>query len=260
MKLLFIGDIIGRGGRAAAKKVLPEIKDQEKPDLLIANVENAASGFGLTEKVYNEISDELGIDALTSGNHIWDKKEMIDNIENYPRLLRPINYPEDVKGQGYYLTEINKKKVCVISLLGRVFVQDLDCPFKAMDKLLNEVKADIYIVDIHAEATSEKKALSFYLEKKISALLGTHTHVQTSDERILSDHTAYITDVGMVGGKDSIIGVQKDRVIKRFLTGVPYRFEVVRKGVMEFNSVLVEIDDKSGQALSIKRINKEVEI
>lgn len=260
MRILFIGDIVGRGGRKAVELLLPDIKKEENIDLVIANAENGAAGFGITDKVYEEFTEKIGVDLLTSGNHIWDKKELIENIDKYPKLLRPLNYPESVKGKGYTLFDYNGKKICLISLLGRVFVQGVDCPFRAMDKLLDEVKADIYLVDFHAEVTSEKKAMSYYLEKRVSLLVGTHTHVQTSDERILSDYTAYITDIGMVGGKESVIGMNKKEVLGRFLDALPYRFEIVKKGIMEFNSVVVEIDEDSGKALSIKRLNREIEV
>ena len=258
VKILYIGDIIGSPGRKAVKTLLPGLRGRYKPDLVIANGENAAGGFGITAEIYHELL-EMNIDIITSGNHIWDRKEIIDYLPTAKRLIRPANYPEGVPGRGSIVFECPSGiKVGILNLCGRVFMESLDCPFAAGLKNVERLRKDtpVVFVDMHAEATSEKMALAWYLSGKVSAVVGSHTHVQTSDERILPGGTAFITDAGMTGPVDSVIGIEKELVIKRFLTQMPTRFEVADKGV-EFQGVFVEADSESGRAVRIERI-KEV--
>jgi len=250
---LFLGDIIGKPGRKTLKKFLPRVVEKYSPSFIVANGENAAGGVGITPQVCQELLDH--VDVLTSGNHIWDKREAIAYLEQEPRLLRPANYPPRNPGKGIYVFEIEQGiKIAVLNLQGRVFMEPIDCPFRTADQELERIKDNraITIVDFHAEATSEKQAMGWYLDGKVSAVIGTHTHVPTADERILPEGTAYITDVGMVGGYDSVIGLKKDQAILRFLTSRPQRFEPGKQG-MVFSAVFVEIDTQSGKALSIHR-------
>lgn len=255
MKVLFIGDIIGRPGRGAVKNLLPGLVEEHGIDFVIANGENAAAGFGITEKVGEELFS-LGIDVLTTGNHLWDKKDSVSYIAKEARILCPANYPEGAAGarSGIFKTK-SGVKIGVFGLQGRVFMQALDCPFRVADEMADklEKEADAIIVDVHAEATSEKVALGWYLDGRVSAVIGTHTHVQTADERVLPGGTAYITDAGMTGGFDGVIGMDKEAVIKRFLTGMPQKFETA-EGDVRLNGVLVEIDDRSGKACIVTRI------
>jgi metallophosphoesterase (TIGR00282 family) len=253
VSFLFLGDIIGRPGRRALNRYLPTLLNRYSPSLVIANGENAAGGIGITEKVGKELLAQ--VDVLTSGNHIWDKREAIAYLKKEPRLLRPANYPPDNPGNGSYIfKEDGGKKMAILNLQGRVFMEPLDCPFRKADEEIKALKAitSVIIVDFHAEATSEKQALGWYLDGKVSAVVGTHTHVATADERILPKGTAVITDVGMVGGYNSVIGLQKDQSIMRFLTSRPQRFEPSKEGVL-FSALFVEINSKTGKALSIKR-------
>ena len=259
MKILFIADIIGRPGRWATSQLLPDLKRNLGVDFVIANVENAAGGFGLTKEIGQKIFT-YGVDCQTSGNHIWDRKDIYPYLDEEDRLLRPANYPSDVPGRGSALFETKKfEKVGVINIQGRVFIKEIDCPFKGslveIEKLKKEAK--IIVVDIHAEATSEKMALARYLEGKVSAVVGTHTHVQTADEIILPKGTAYITDVGMTGPHDSIIGIRKEDAVARFLTQIPHRFRLGIEDV-KFSAVLMEIDSNSGRATSIERLKIDV--
>jgi len=263
MIILFFGDIVGKAGRNAIKKILPKLKTKYNPDLIIANGENLAHGLGITKNTVQEILN-AGIDVLTSGNHIYDKTEgveMLDQDKNLP-IVRPANYPLDNPGKRYIIKQVRTKKVLVTNVLGRVFMkEDLVCPFKTIDEILEETKnehIDFSIVDLHKEATSEVKALGFYLDGKISAVLGTHTHVQTSDERTLEKGTTYISDVGMVGIKDSVLGVQKEKVIEQFLTQMPHRWEVDETGNCLVNAVVINLDKEKGNTIS--RINEEIEI
>jgi len=257
IKILFIGDIIGKYGRKICREALTELSRQLNPDFILANGENASHGYGISEKVYQELL-EMGIDSLTTGNHVWDKKEIIKNMEKFSRLVRPANYPEGVPGKTFMVLEKNKIRMAVTNLLGRTFMPPMDCPFQAMDKLLPvlQKEAKIIIVDIHAEATSEKTAMGSYLDGKVSAVVGTHTHVMTADNRILPNGTAYITDIGMVGSQDSIIGMSKDQILKRFLTGMKDKFEPAEHGPTLFNAVLIEVDEKTGKATKIEKIIK----
>lgn len=259
MKVLFIGDIIGEPGRKALSQSLNNIVDRYKVDLVVANVENAAGGFGITQKVAEELFN-LNIHVMTSGNHIWDKKEAIDYISREKRLLRPANYPEGVPGHGSAVFETYfGDKIGIINLSGRVFMGTFDCPFRIakreIERLREETKA--ILIDFHAEATSEKLALAWYLDGEVSGVIGTHTHVQTADEQILPRGTAYITDVGMTGPSISVIGINKEQAIDRFLKQMPVRFEVP-KGPMQFNGVIIEIDTNKGIATAIHRLQMKL--
>jgi len=250
-----IGDIVGQPGRQAVKELLPGLRQQYGLDLVIANAENVAGGLGLTSATAEELLS-AGVDVLTSGNHIWAQKEIIPHLDGEMPILRPLNYPPGVPGKGY----IVNRHAMVVNLIGRTFMSDVDCPFRAIDQLLTEVKSKppVIIVDFHAEATSEKVAMGRYLDGRVSAVLGTHTHVGTSDSQLLPQGTAYVTDVGMTGPVDSVIGMETEVVIQRFLTGIPHRMSVARGKTM-FNAVLLRVDEKSGRAISIDRIYKEAE-
>jgi hypothetical protein len=260
LKLLFVGDIVGRPGRYALTHALGRLVDRHCVDLVIANGENAAAGFGLTAEVAREIFD-AGVDVITSGNHIWDKKEIFGVFEKEPRLLRPANYPPGLPGKGGgVFTTAGGVPIGVINLEGRAFMNNLDCPFRAADALIDEISQQtrIIFVDFHAETTSEKISLGYYLDGRISAIIGTHTHVQTADERILPGGSAYLTDVGMTGSRDSVIGIRKEEAIERFLTQLPIRFEVAKKDPW-LCAVLVTIDEESGKAQAIERIQVAVD-
>jgi len=253
--ILAVGDIIGRPGRQAVQELLPGLRQQYGLDLVIANAENAAGGLGLTSITAKELLN-ASVDVLTSGNHIWAQKEIIPYLDGEMPILRPLNYPPGVPGRGY----IVNGQAMVVNLIGRTFMGDLDCPFRAMDQLLAELehKPPVIIVDFHAEATSEKVAMGRYLDGRVSAVLGTHTHVGTIDAQLLPQGTAYVTDIGMTGPMDSVIGDDAEAVIRRFLTVIPHRLSV-GKGKTIFNTVLVRVDDDSGRAISIERICQEVE-
>jgi len=250
-----IGDIVGQPGRQVVKELLPGLRRQYGFSLVIANAENVAGGLGLTSTTAEELLS-AGVDVLTSGNHIWAQKEIIPYLGGEMPILRPLNYPPGVPGKGY----IVNRQAMVVNLIGRTFMGDFDCPFRAIDRLLTEVKhkPPVIIVDFHAEATSEKVAMGRYLDGRVSAVLGTHTHVGTSDSQLLPQGTAYVTDVGMTGPVDSVIGMETEVVIQRFLTGIPHRMSVARGKTM-FNAVSVRVDEKSGRAISIDRIYKEAE-
>lgn len=255
MKILFIGDIVGKPGRRAVRELLPWIVEENRIDLVIANCENAAAGFGVTSEVVEEL---LGcrIDVLTSGNHIWDKKEIMDFVEDYETLLRPANYPEGAPGRGSLVVTIpGGVSVGVINLAGRVFMHPLDCPFRVADREIEKMKrkAGVIVVDMHAEATSEKIAMGWYLDGRVAAVLGTHTHVQTADERILPGGTGYITDAGMTGPFESVIGIKRESIMQRFLLQIPNKFDVA-KGDVRLQGVTVEINP-NGRALSIERVS-----
>lgn len=256
MKVLFLGDVFGKPGREILKKELLTVIKENEVDIVIANGENAAGGIGITPAICETFLD-MGIDVVTSGNHIYKKKEIYDYIVQQPRLLKPANYPPGTPGRGYYIiSDKGNNKVAVINICGRVFLENLDCPFRCIDKILEHIKGEtsIIIVDFHAEATSEKVAMGWYLDGRVSALVGTHTHIQTADERVLPGGTAYITDVGMVGPRDSVIGVKKENIIERFLKSMPQRFTVAEDDCM-INAVVIDIDERIGKANSIRRIN-----
>lgn len=255
MNVLFIGDIVGSPGRKVVKECINEIKKEMPFDYCIANGENAAGGSGITCVVAKELYG-CGIDALTMGNHTWAKKEIYNFINDDMRIIRPANYPQEAPGKG---STIINGKLGIVNLVGRVYMDPADCPFKALDRELQHLKKDvrIIIVDMHAEATSEKCALAWFVDGRVSCVLGTHTHVQTADERILPCGTAFITDVGMTGPYEGIIGVDRNIVIEKFRYLMPVRFEVA-KGLAQFNAVHLEIDEKTGKSVGIRRISKVI--
>lgn len=259
MRILLLGDVYGRPGREMLKEYLPQIDIQYNPDLIIANGENAAGGFGLTPKIAKELF-AMGIDVLTSGNHIWDQKEIMSYLEQEPRILRPANYPPGVPGHYLYSAKVGGEKVVVINLIGRVFMGDFDCPFRKIDQILAEVhqETSFIIIDFHGEATSEKQAFAWYVAGKVSAVVGTHTHVPTADQRILPGGTAYTTDLGMCGPLDGVLGVNRETIINKFLTQLPSRFSVA-KGARQLCGVIVDLDH-SGKAEKIFRLYYESEI
>jgi len=255
MKVLFIGDIVGRVGRMTTKALLPAVTNRYKIDLVIANGENLAGGFGLTDKTISEIFS-YGVQIVTTGNHVWDKKEFVIQISKQDRVLRPLNYPPSAPGYGSVIYTLHSgDKIGVINISGRVFMSHIDCPFRTAEKEIEKLgqTTKILIVDFHAEATSEKMAFGYFMDGKVSAVIGTHTHVQTADEMILPGGTAYITDVGMTGPFNSIIGIEKEQVIQRFLTNIPVKFDTA-KGEGIFSAVIAEIDDKTGKAFALQRI------
>ncbi|MEO0226284.1 MAG: TIGR00282 family metallophosphoesterase [candidate division WOR-3 bacterium] len=253
-KILFLGDIIGKPGRQILKERLAKVKEEEGIFFTIANGENGAGGFGLTKKIMDEIF-MLGIDCLTSGNHIWDKKDIIPHLSVETKLLRPANYPAGVEGFGYNIFEKEGIKLGVINLQGRIFMKPIDCPFRIGDIIVEEVSRQTknIIIDFHAEATAEKQALGYYFAGRVTAVIGTHTHVPTADERILEGNTAYITDVGMVGGFDSIIGNRIEDALAKLILQKPTHLNVSEKDLRIFG-VIVEFDADTGKALSIKRL------
>ncbi len=255
MKLLFIGDIVGRAGRRMLVDQLDRLVDQHMVDLVVANGENGAAGYGLTVPVLRELFS-AGVDVVTSGNHIWDKKEIMPVLDRESRLLRPANYPPGLPGFGSGIYETAAGiKVGVLNLEGRVFMKNLDCPFRVAEKLVAELREEtpIVFVDFHAEATSEKQALGYFLSGKVSAVVGTHTHVQTADERILDGYTGYLTDAGMTGSHDAIIGNQKEPALERFLLQLPVRLEVAKKNPI-LCGVLLTINETTGGCEAIERI------
>lgn len=260
MNILFIGDIFGRPGRTIVKERLPQIVKENAIDLVIANGENAAAGFGITPPLAEELFD-LGIDVMTTGNHVWDKREIIEYFQmadgnpHSParRVLRPANFPATLPGWGVYEGKKNGIPYAVVNLQGRVFMAASDDPFRFMDKLLEQIKAKIVFVDFHAEATSEKVAFGWYMDGRVTAIVGTHTHIPTADETVLPKGTAYITDVGMTGPYDSVIGVKKELVVDKFLSGMPARFEAAT-GDVRLCAVVVGCDDKTGRATEMKRL------
>jgi 2',3'-cyclic-nucleotide 2'-phosphodiesterase len=254
MNILFIGDIFASPGRALVARHVQEIISEEKIQLAIANAENSAGGFGITPLIAEEFFS-LGIDVLTSGNHVWDKKEIFDYLPRAPRLLRPANYPADLPGSGLIVTKArNGVPVAVIDLQGRVHLPAIEDPFRMADRILQSLDAAVKVrfVDFHAEVTSEKMAMGWYLDGRVSAVIGTHTHIPTADERILAGGTAYQTDVGMTGPYDSVIGSEKTLAIRRFLTGMPIRLENAKSGA-ELHAVIVTVDPATGRATGIRR-------
>jgi metallophosphoesterase (TIGR00282 family) len=255
MKILFIGDIVGKVGRVITKALLPTVTDRYKIDFVIANGENIAGGFGITDKTAFELLD-LGIHVITTGNHVWDKKEFVSQISKIDKVLRPLNYPPGVPGFGSIIETAGKGvKLAVINISGRVFMSSVDCPFRTAEEEIKKIRSitNTIIIDFHAEATSEKIAFGYFMDGKVSAVMGTHTHVQTADEKILPGGTAYITDVGMTGPSNSVIGIEKELVIQRFLTNIPARFETA-KGEGIFSAVAFEIDVETGKSTAIQRL------
>ncbi|MDD4170191.1 MAG: TIGR00282 family metallophosphoesterase [Desulfotomaculaceae bacterium] len=255
MRLLMIGDIVGRPGRRAVKVNLGELKREFDLQFIIANGENAAGGKGITRDVAQELF-AAGVDILTTGNHVWNKREAIDYLARETRIIRPGNYPPGTPGAGAIVYKTGRNvQVAVLNLAGRTFMQALDCPFRKADQLIKQVKeqAKVIVVDFHAEATSEKIAMGWYLAGRVAAVCGTHTHVQTADERILPGGTAYITDLGMTGPCDSVIGAKKEIAMERFITQLPTRYEVAA-GLFQFNGIVIDIDEETGEATAIRRI------
>jgi metallophosphoesterase (TIGR00282 family) len=256
MRILFIGDIVGEPGRRIVQERLADLVQQRQIHLVIANCENAASGFGITPRLAEDLL-AAGVEVLSGGNHIWDRKEVLDFMPHQPRLLRPANFPPGVPGSGLYVGATRAGEAyAVLNLQGRTFLPAIDCPFRAADHELARIPAEVkvIIVDIHAEATSEKQAMGWYMDGKVTAVIGTHTHVATADERILPGGTAYITDVGMTGPHDSVIGMDKQGILKRFLEGLPSRFEVAA-GDVQMNCVWLEVDAATGRPSLIQRLN-----
>jgi metallophosphoesterase (TIGR00282 family) len=256
MNILMVGDIFAESGRAALAKLLPTLRQQHAIDVTVVNIENAAGGFGVTPQIARACLEGGGVDVLTSGNHIWDKKEIIPYIAKENLLLRPANFPAGTPGSGYITIKAGPHRVGVLNLMGRVFMHPIDCPFRKADEIVQELRREtpVVLVDMHAEATSEVMAMGWYLEGRVSAVVGTHRHVQTADERVLPGGTAYITDLGMTGPIDSVIGVDKDLIIQRFLTQMPIRFEPA-KGPAALRGVVIAVDPETGRATSIQRLN-----
>jgi len=255
MLILAIGDVIGKPGRQAVERFLPQLRQEYAVDLAVVNAENVAGGIGVTPETAADLL-QAGADVLTSGNHIWAHKDILPILNSETTLLRPLNYPPGLPGRGFTIV----KGVLVVNLIGRTFMGNYDCPFRAMDRLLNELpdRPPVAYVDFHAEATSEKVALSYYLDGRVSAVMGTHTHVGTIDARIMPRGTACVTDIGMTGPIDSIIGDEPQKVIDRFLTQLPYRLSAAR-GKTLLNAMLIRVDDATGRALSIQRIQRETD-
>jgi len=259
MRVLFIGDIVGEPGRDAVRELLPKIKKRESVDFTIANGENVAGGSGITPALADELFDS-GVDVITTGDHVWKRKEILERIGSDDKLLRPANYPAKTPGTG---STVAKSKsgvsVGVINLIGRVFMQPVECPFRTAKEEIEKIGkiAKVILVDMHAEATSEKIALGWYLDGEVSAVVGTHTHVQTADEKVLPGGTAFIADIGMTGPFDSVIGRRKEQILTRFVTQMPARFEVA-EGDVQLHGVVIDIDEKTGKARSIKRIQEKL--
>ncbi len=255
-RIIFVGDVVGHPGRDAVKAILPRLKGEFEPQLTVVNGENSAAGFGITAKLAEELM-KAGADVITTGNHVFAQKEFLTELPTLDRVIRPANYPRDAPGKGWCVLNAGGQDVLVMNLMGRIFIDPIDDPFRAADAILAEhPDIKISLCDMHAEATSEKTAMGWYLDGRVSVMVGTHTHIPTADARVLPGGTAYVTDVGMVGPRDGCIGMDKDVVLKRFLTGVPNRF-VVASGPVTFNSVLVTINTSTGRATSIQRLDRE---
>ncbi|HOU32802.1 MAG TPA: TIGR00282 family metallophosphoesterase [Synergistaceae bacterium] len=255
MRLLFVGDVVGRPGREALARALPELRQQEGPfDFVLANGENAAAGFGLTEKVMNDLFS-LGVACLTGGNHIWDKKEFIPVLGGESRVLRPANYPPGCPGHGVAHLSNGRSRLAVVSLQGRAFMPPVDCPFRAADAIIEALEERAVLVDFHAEATSEKWALFRHLDGRVSAVVGTHTHVATADEEVLPGGTAVLTDVGMTGGHGGVIGMTTETTLCRFLDALPSKFAVCDTD-LRLRGAVIDIDDETGRALAIRRVER----
>ena len=257
IRFLCLGDVVGKPGRLALQDHLPQLQNELKINFTIVNIENAAGGHGLTTKTYQELNS-LSIQAYTSGNHIYNKKEAVKDFLVYEKLVRPLNYPEGNPGVGYRIFNYNGIKIGVVNLVGRVFMGLADCPFRVIEKFLPEIKkqAEIVILDFHAETTSEKQAMGCFLDGRVAAVFGTHTHIMTADERLLASGTAYITDIGMVGAEDSIIGMAKEPIIERFLTQLPVKFEPPLYGKRVINGIVMDFNLSDKKMVSIKRVQK----
>ncbi|GER65698.1 metallophosphoesterase [Weizmannia acidilactici] len=255
MKILFIGDVVGSPGRDMVNEYLQKLKAKYKPQLTIVNGENAAGGRGITQKIYRGLL-EAGADAVTLGNHAWDNKEIFEFIEDAKWMVRPANFPDGTPGKGLVFVKAEGAEFAILNLQGRTFMNAIDDPFRKAEELVSMVRKRTHFifVDFHAETTSEKQAMGWHLDGKVSAVVGTHTHVQTADARILPNGTAYMTDVGMTGPYDAILGMDKDAVLKKFLTSLPVRFEVAKSGRKILSACVIELDKKTGKAVSIKNI------
>jgi metallophosphoesterase (TIGR00282 family) len=254
VNILMVGDVFGEPGRAALRKRLPRLKEEHRVDFTVVNVENAAAGFGVTPEIARGFLD-VGVDVMTSGNHIWDRKEIIPFIARENLLLRPANFPAGTAGTGHVVVKAGAHRVAVLNLMGRVFMSPIDCPFHRADEIVRELRKEtpIIVVDMHAEATSEAVAMGWYLDGRVSAVAGTHRHVQTADERVLPGGTAYITDLGMTGPVDSVIGIDKDLILQRFLTQMPVRFEPAT-GPAAVCGAVITVDPETGRASEIRRL------
>ena len=254
LRVLAIGDIVGNSGKEMVKSLLSNIRERFQIDLCIANGENAAAGKGITYNIAKELFDS-GVDVITMGNHVWNKKDIYKLFSNGVNIVRPLNYPPKTPGQGYIIITVKDKKIAIINLSGRVYLDNMDCPFRTIERELKYISeiTNIIIVDFHAEATSEKKAMGWFLDGKVSMVFGTHTHVQTADERILPNGTGYITDIGMTGPHDSVLGIRKEIIINRFTKLIPEKF-VVADGPVQLNGIITDIDEITGKTESINRI------
>ena len=254
MNVLMVGDIFGESGRTALSRLLPRLRDEHAIDFCVVNCENAAGGFGITGPMAKQMLDH-GADVLTSGNHIWDKKEIVEFITKENLLLRPANFPAGTPGVGHVTVKTGPHRVAVLNLMGRVFMNPIDCPFRKADEILPDLRREtpIILVDMHCEATSESQAMGWYLDGRVSAVVGTHRHVQTADERVLPGGTAYITDLGMTGPIDGVIGVDREIILQRFLTQMPVRFEPA-KGPAALHGAVIAIDPETGRATDIRRL------
>lgn len=254
MKIMFVGDVVGHNGRKAFRKYTPELRAERGIDVVVVNGENSAAGKGFTRKSLDELY-QGGADIVTSGNHVWDKKDVLEFIDQEPFLIRPANYPGDAPGKGWCVYPFKAKNIGVMNLSGRAFMPPLDCPFQKVEELLHEMRdeCDIVFLDFHAETTSEKTAMGYYLDGRVNGVVGTHTHVQTADERLLPHGTAYITDLGMVGPRDSVLGVKTDLILERFTTAMPVRFDVA-DGPCVYSAVIVTIDDATNETRAIERL------
>jgi metallophosphoesterase (TIGR00282 family) len=259
-KIMFVADLCGRAGRQAASHMIKSLKEQFSADYVICNVENAAGGFGVTPEMSKKVFS-YGADIQTSGNHIWDRQEIIKYINTEPKLLRPANYPNGTPGNGYFIDTFDNNKIGVINLMGRTFMKDIDCPFRLAEEIVDKIKheTNLIFIDFHAEATSEKQALCYHLDGLVTAIIGTHTHVQTADEKITKRGTAYITDAGMTGAHDSIIGMQSKPSVERFLSGMPIRFSPATDDV-KISGVVIIADENSGEATNIERFKIDFNI
>ena len=260
MKLLVIGDVVGRPGRVIVERELVRLREERAIDLVVANCENAAGGAGITPPIADDLFG-AGVDVLTSGNHVWRKREAFELLRLDHRVIRPANYPEGAPGSGSTIVEtLDGRKVGVLNVMGRVFMEPLDCPFRAAERELARLKlvTPIIIVDMHAEATSEKVAMGWFLDGKVSCVFGTHTHIPTADERILPKGTAFITDVGMTGPYDSVIGRRVDQILERFLSNLPHKSEVA-EGNIQLRGLLMDVDPATGTALSVERITRHLD-
>src|SRR5881296_62833 len=255
MNILMVGDVYGEPGRQAVAKLVPRLRQEHAIDFCVVNIENAAAGFGVTPAIARQTL-EAGADVMTSGNHIWDKREIVEYITKENLLLRPANFPAGTPGVGHVTVKAGPHRVAVVNLMGRVFMSAIDCPFRKADEILNEVTKEtrVVLVDMHAEATSESVAMGWYLDGRVSAVVGTHRHVQTADERVLPGGTAYITDLGLTGPTDGVIGVDRDLILQRFLTQMPVRFEPA-KGPAALHGVVIAIDPETGRATDIRRLS-----